>query len=396
MNKETKKRNFITTILLWLTILSNLTMTISYVVFMYRTNALKEILGFGVCSMFTFANMLGTILLMRWIKNGYGLIVLSTVFISIVYVFVLQIEVYPATVFIGATIILWSVFQLREEGQSAWKRLKNGWDYKHCRHIYQIFSGIEIILFILTLVTFGECKNTDQLSVSKMPNNYTIVVDEEAREDIADSIVNEDSYMKSPKDEQPRATLKRQINKEPIEAKKSSKESSSPGKKSTNIENATKYLDTHSVWKSSEMAQYQELRELNEQILISLNSGHCRISGKICPYSKSLNEVRRKLMEFEKLSQNVKAPYIYIQKYLRIPKGKSSEIKPKEVLSNLNHAIVRLKMYEESHETKSRDSDINNGDTTVNDINIRREILRSIEKMKSDSIKNAAPKFGLG
>jgi len=56
-------------------------------------------------------------------------------------------------------IIWWAILQIKKNGKSAWSQLESGWDYKHCRHIYQIFSITAIVLFVLTLIAVGQEHN---------------------------------------------------------------------------------------------------------------------------------------------------------------------------------------------------------------------------------------------
>ena len=52
-------------------------------------------------------------------------------------------------------LVWWGVLQIRKNGASAWGLMNKGWDYKHCRHLYQVFAGVIILLFVLSLVAFG-------------------------------------------------------------------------------------------------------------------------------------------------------------------------------------------------------------------------------------------------
>lgn len=113
MNKDTKQRNVIVTVCLWLTILVNLAMTVGSIVLMYDAKAMEETLGFGLCSMFTFANVLGAILLMRWNKNGIILMAISVILLSIVYGYVLNYWIVESIPFIGAVAFLWLILLIR-------------------------------------------------------------------------------------------------------------------------------------------------------------------------------------------------------------------------------------------------------------------------------------------
>lgn len=117
MNKDSKRRNVIITVFLWLTILANLAMTVGFIVSMYAANAMEEPLGLGLCSMFTFANVLGAILLMRWNKYGLGLTVVSVSLLSIVYAYVLNLGLIPTIPFFVAIFLLWLILQIKKKRQ---------------------------------------------------------------------------------------------------------------------------------------------------------------------------------------------------------------------------------------------------------------------------------------
>ena len=53
-----------------------------------------------------------------------------------------------------AILIWWGILQIKKDGVSAWSLLEDGWDYKHCRHLYQLFGFIIGILLILTIVAY--------------------------------------------------------------------------------------------------------------------------------------------------------------------------------------------------------------------------------------------------
>lgn len=211
MNAGSKQRNVIITVCLWLAILANLTMTVGFIVTMYDASVMEETLGLGLCSMFTFANILGSILLLRWNKNGLGLIAISVILLSIVYAYVLHLGLISTIPFLAAVFLLWLILQIRKSGKSAWSQLKSGWDSKHCRHIYQVFAVIELILFILTLIAFGNHKgkmrNPDPILIS----HDTIVNEKQEQlekilpdlDSVSDSVKTETSNNKKPDKEIP-------------------------------------------------------------------------------------------------------------------------------------------------------------------------------------------------
>lgn len=248
MIKGSKQRNVIITFILWLTILVNLAMTVGAIALMYDAKAIEETLGFGLCSMFTFANVLGAILLMRWNKNGISLIAISVILLSIVYGYVLNYWIVKTIPFIGAVAFLWLILQIRKGGKSAWSQLKSGWDSKHCRHIYQIFAVTELILFILTLIAFGGNKSKQPIPEPTPVLEDTIVIAKQNPvENISrDSIPVTDSIkVESPDVDQPNKKTEADVADQVKQSESKTNLEKSPNTYS--LDDAARYLDIHNV-----------------------------------------------------------------------------------------------------------------------------------------------------
>lgn len=160
METNLKQRNGCITAWLWVAIIANIGMAIFYAVSMFSAYTTEMALGFGICSILGVVNILGAILLMRWNKTGFYLFLISSLITAIVSIFVLKMEAATAIGSLFAIIIWWAILQAKKNGVSAWSQLDTGWDYKHTRHLYQVFSIIGIALFVLTLIAVGmEHKN---------------------------------------------------------------------------------------------------------------------------------------------------------------------------------------------------------------------------------------------
>lgn len=124
---------------LWLAVVMNLVSAIVYIVMMFGDMSRQLTAGIGVQAMLCILNVLACILLFRWIKNGFYLFVACSVTTAVIGIAL--IGTAPAAA-IGAALsvlIWWAVLQAKKDGVSAWSRLKGGWDWKHCRHLYQVF-----------------------------------------------------------------------------------------------------------------------------------------------------------------------------------------------------------------------------------------------------------------
>lgn len=153
MNKG-KERHGCVNAWLWIVIISNLGLGIYYATMMFSAYTNTMSLGFGLLSILATLNVLGAILLMRWNKCGFYLFVVSSILAALVNFGVLNLE--PVVLISGlfAILIWWGVLQIKKDGVPAWSLLEDGWDYKHCRHLYQLFGFIIGILLILTIVAY--------------------------------------------------------------------------------------------------------------------------------------------------------------------------------------------------------------------------------------------------
>ena len=161
MENELKQRNGCISFWLWLAIIANVAMTIFYAVSMFNINSGEMALGFGLCSIFGVVNVLSAILLLRWNKIGFYMMVVSSIMAIIVNICVLKMDPIAMLSSLFAIVIWWAILQMKKDGVSAWSQLQSGWDGKHCRHLYQLFAAIGVILFILTLIAFGNTNSSN-------------------------------------------------------------------------------------------------------------------------------------------------------------------------------------------------------------------------------------------
>ena len=388
MNTSSKQRNIIITACLWLAILANLTMTVGFIVTMYGASVMEETLGLGLCSMFTFANILGAILLLRWNKNGLGLITISVILSSIVYVYVLHLRLIQTIPFFVAVFLLWLILQIRKSGKSAWSQFKSGWDSKHCRHIYQVFAVIELILFILTLIAFGNHKDKLRDSDPILLSQDTIVMEKQR------PLEKISPDLSTVSDSIPETNPNHINSDKAIPPKKKTIENNEPRKKNPqkaySSDDAARYLDSHDVWKLSEMSQYPQIHDLNYQIIRSMREGRYMISIS-CP-SRKLNEICMLMKEIDRLTRESDSDLV--RKYLR-SSSNQSQLNPYEVIQSLRRALHHIKMYDKQRKVRDKNREIG-GEESPDDKSAPKKKIDDYKKMISDSIKNGAPTFGLG
>lgn len=224
MENDLKRRNGCVSAWLYIVILANIVMVVGYAILMFNVNSSDEALGYGVCSILGLVNVLGAILLMRWNKIGFYMFLISNIISIIVNITLLDLAAATAVASIAAIAIWWAILQIRSNGVSAWSQLETGWDYKHCRHLYQFFSIIGIVLFILTLIAVNKNHNEpsedifddDLISevvaiepveeLDSCAYDYDNVIAEEPSEDPISSKETHESSQPSPVTNQPNKT----------------------------------------------------------------------------------------------------------------------------------------------------------------------------------------------
>lgn len=150
---ETKRRNGFVTAWLWLVIIVNLIFFVYNTVVLFGQSSVPEVLWGGLAAVVSLLTVLSAVLLLKWNKLGYLLFCVSTVIYSIVGIFVVQLSYHTVLINLLSILFWWLILQMRKNGKSAWGLLKNGVDYKHCRHIYQLLGILVAVVLICTLIS---------------------------------------------------------------------------------------------------------------------------------------------------------------------------------------------------------------------------------------------------
>lgn len=181
---ETKQRHGCVNAWLWLVIAANLACCGYYAIQMFSVWSNTMVWGFGLLSILALGNVLGAILLLRWNKCGFYLIIAGSIITAIVNLGILNLGVIVSMQGLFALLIWWGILQIKKDGVSVWKHMNGGWDYKHCRHLYQLFGIIAGGLLIATIA--ASTTNTNTAGVSD--DDYEDVVDTVAVEGVAEEI----------------------------------------------------------------------------------------------------------------------------------------------------------------------------------------------------------------
>lgn len=171
---ETKQRHGCVNAWLWLVIAVNLVACGYYAIQMFSMEYNTLVWGFGLTSILALGNVLGAILLMRWNKYGFYLFIACTIINAIINIGILDLGISSGIQGIIAILIWWGILHIKKDGISAWKLMDGGWDYKHCRHLYQLFGIITGILLIATIA-------------ASTTNAYTAGVSDGDSEEVADT-----------------------------------------------------------------------------------------------------------------------------------------------------------------------------------------------------------------
>ena len=191
MENELKQRNGCISFWLYLAIIANIVITVFYAVGMFDTDSGSLALGLGLCSILGLVNVLSCILLLRWNKIGFYMMVVSCIMSAAVQLCVMKMDPAPTIGSLFSVVIWWAILQAKKDGVSAWSQLESGWDVKHCRHLYQVFAAVAAILFVLTLVAYGQVGDRDD---EPDPDDIEVVGDD--NDPVAEEVFVEEEVQK--------------------------------------------------------------------------------------------------------------------------------------------------------------------------------------------------------
>ena len=160
--EDKRKRNGCITIWIWFVVFANLFscyQMITYVLSPELSNP-SNVWGYGVQAAMNIIVVLSCILLMRWNRIGFFIFVACSLVTSVISYMMYS----KVTAIVGFFSILawWLILQIKKDGVSAWKLMDNGWDYKHCRHLYQVFATMVLIVILLTGYMSGKTSDNPE------------------------------------------------------------------------------------------------------------------------------------------------------------------------------------------------------------------------------------------
>lgn len=185
---ELKQRHGCVSAWLWVAIIANLIMAIVYLVDVFNETHGNDILLGGGLSALSLVMVLASILIMRWNKCGFWLFFIGSIVSAILTAATLQIGALGALVTICGglfgVLIWWAILHIKKDDVSAWSLLEGGWDYAHCRHLYQFFGVIIAIILGITIFKYTSFHGTSSSETDVIEDSISHETDEEDIPDI--------------------------------------------------------------------------------------------------------------------------------------------------------------------------------------------------------------------
>ena len=183
---ELKERHGCVNVWLWLVVGLNLCLCIYYLIELFDGGTNRMLWGIGLLTVLALGNVLGAILLLRWNKCGFYLLMICSILIAVVNIWILQIDVAQSIAGLAGILIWWGILHMKKNGIPAWKLMDGGWDYKHCRHLYQLFGFIAAGLLVTTIIVCT--KNARPSLDSVIIDDDELFIDSTAYEEVVDEI----------------------------------------------------------------------------------------------------------------------------------------------------------------------------------------------------------------
>lgn len=162
---ETKQRNRIVTAWLWIVIAVNFITAACYIFTLFEQCSAADVIGVGSEVITMMLAALSAVLILKWNKLGFFLFVVTTLIFSLIDQFYVGETIVIALINVVTVIFLCFALQIKKDGRSAWSLMKKGVDYRHCRHIYQLFGGLIAIGVSCTLIAALTINKPDEAEI---------------------------------------------------------------------------------------------------------------------------------------------------------------------------------------------------------------------------------------
>jgi hypothetical protein len=179
----TKHRNVVATILLWTLVIIGLVAAIYSIVNLFSLTPRSEVILTGIDSILFFIVALSAVLMLKWNRFGYYMFAVANIAYGIMHLLTMIGFIFTIFINLGLIVLIWGILQIPKSGRSSWSQMKMGLDYKHCRHIYQLFAILCSVSIVLTIVASLKHVTTDNDENIEIPtidlvDTTNVVVDE--------------------------------------------------------------------------------------------------------------------------------------------------------------------------------------------------------------------------
>lgn len=174
------KRPIAVTVVLWIILVAYVLWTTIFALSIYGMESENEILSAGLTAIFGLGNVLGSILLLKWNRIGFLIMIISTLLDGISDICLLNSDSLDSFIFLTPIVVLFILLQIKKNGISYWKQLKSGWDGKNNRHLYQATFCLALLFVGLTLTAIGN----DEKDGNDNPDEEYVVIEEVMEESI--------------------------------------------------------------------------------------------------------------------------------------------------------------------------------------------------------------------
>ena len=118
-----KQRHGCVTFWLWLVLFLNVGYSLSYIVALFRALNPSMFFGLALLALCGVGYMVSAILLLRWNRWGFYLMILSSMISLIVNLMMNEIPLLQTVSSLLGIFIWWALLQIRYQGISVWKQL---------------------------------------------------------------------------------------------------------------------------------------------------------------------------------------------------------------------------------------------------------------------------------
>lgn len=167
---ESRRMHLLINAWLWIVFLFNMLLCGYYSFLTIIEPYYPTSLGLGALAILALGCWLSSILIMKWNRIGVYLLILFSILAVLINYLTVSLHCIMIVTAASGIITLPLLF-ISSDGTITWKLLEDGWDYLHCRHLYQFFSVLAVILLGITTYSTLRGLHREDFSASSDDNN---------------------------------------------------------------------------------------------------------------------------------------------------------------------------------------------------------------------------------